>query len=346
MKRTVVLHIGPHKTGTTYIQQAFSEASAVLAQHHIYYPLDEQENGYGQHKVVQQLRDDHHSPLLAKFLQDCPAGHDLFLSSESFSRLTPAAVAGMAKQLQGCQVVVLYTVRPVADALFSNWQQQVKVGIHETWAEFLLGHLAQPRTSQIVNPMASLDAFRKAFPNSIRLLDYAGIVESGKNIANAVIEAGLGRELPEFSAGAANPSLPLSVAEIIRALNIIYARSTGAPSKGFKVYRVIRKVLRKSPEDLAALKSRVEAFSAEFDPAQLCADLPIRREFMAAYGECFVGPRATAAPKVKQLKLPSSAWLQDTQTLNQLEQLYTQLDFEPPRGARRRKSPDAQDAKE
>jgi hypothetical protein len=330
MKRSLLLHIGPHKTGTTYIQQAFSEAVVSLRRHAIHYPLDHEPAGHGQHSITRQLTESQHSVNLADYLKACPAEHDVLLSSENFSRLAAEAVAGLGSQLGEWNVVVVYTVRPVADALFSNWQQQCKVGRTETWSEFLLSHLSVPADSSIINPMPTLAAFQRAFPGSIRLLDYAGLVASQKNIANAVIEAGLNRELPEFSAGAANPSLPIGLAEVLRALNVMHSRKTGKPSKGFRVYRAARKLLRKPSDELKELNARVDSFSFPFEPSALCASLPLREKFELTYRECFTGPRSEGIP-TKTLRLPKSEWLQDCDTLDLLSSVYGSLEFGRPR---------------
>jgi hypothetical protein len=327
MNPRVLLHVGPHKTGTTYVQQAFSEAAAFLHGQGIHYPLDHEPRGHGHHSVAKQLVESQHSESLAAYLNDCPAGHDLLLSSENFSRLAPEAVAGLARQLGAKEVAVVYTVRPVADALFSNWQQQVKVGRSEPWSEFVLSHLAAPAASPIINPMPTLNAYQQAFPQSVRLLDYAGVVSSRKNIANAVLEAGLGRELPEFAQAAANASLPLSLAEVVRALNVVHTQKTGRECKGFRVYRAARRLLRKPSDELSALRERVETFSQAFDASVLCAHIPVRVDFMAAYADRFTGPRGDSQA-AKALQLPRAEWLQDKSSLELLSAVYDSLDFD------------------
>lgn len=147
MSRTVYLHIGAPKTGTTYLQDRLSLNAKSLADHGVAMPTTS--------PLV--------SPGLAHFRaaldllgQDWggEAGHaagswdalvrrvrrrsgTVVISHEILAPAAPAQVARAMKDLRSSEVHVVYTARDLARQLPAAWQESIKQGRRWTYKRFL-----------------------------------------------------------------------------------------------------------------------------------------------------------------------------------------------------------------
>jgi hypothetical protein len=154
----LLLHIGPHKTGTTAIQQAFAAARPQLREQGIVYP------GYtGQHRMpalavtgtrgVVGLR----PPKIEewdRFVGDVQAARRrrVVVSAESFVEADDTVAERVVRELGGDRVRVVMTLRPLAKILPSAWQQMVRNRLRSTYDDWLDEVLNQESARrQIVN---------------------------------------------------------------------------------------------------------------------------------------------------------------------------------------------------
>jgi hypothetical protein len=146
----VLLHVGPHKTGTTAIQGAFFQARAELAKIGVIYP------GKGrQHQMPALaltggtgLRGDREATMadwdrLVGFVRDA-ADQRVVVSSEFFDECTDEMAQKVVDDFGADRVHVVVTLRPIAKILPSAWQQYVRNGLRRTYDEFLDGMLRKP----------------------------------------------------------------------------------------------------------------------------------------------------------------------------------------------------------
>lgn len=134
------LHIGPRKSGTTYVQHALAASAAPLAAVGLTYP---------QSGVTGELGLNHEAALLdAASIQP---GHrasalrtslartrtDVVLSGEAVAGLAPSAVARLLTYLGVDEVHVVITAREINRVLPSTWQQGVRNGRVASFATFL-----------------------------------------------------------------------------------------------------------------------------------------------------------------------------------------------------------------
>ena len=147
---TRLLHIGPHKTGTTAIQGAFHLARERLALQGVVYP------GTGR----QPLR-----PILAVTSQPALMGESrprmahwdrlvsevraadnqrVVVSSEFFAEAGDDAVRRIIDDLGGSLVHVVVTLRPLFRIMPSQWQQYMQNGYCMPYLEWLEGILSDP----------------------------------------------------------------------------------------------------------------------------------------------------------------------------------------------------------
>ncbi|MER5749975.1 hypothetical protein [Streptomyces sp. NPDC002088] len=145
---TRLLHIGPHKTGTTAIQGALFAAKDALPAHGVAFPA------HSRHPMEAALAacarpammgdtvptDKHWLRLLE--LVEATGKATSVVSSEFFADAQDdATVARIVEQLGGDRVHVLVTLRPLARIMPSQWQQYVQNGLrmgYEDWLEHML----------------------------------------------------------------------------------------------------------------------------------------------------------------------------------------------------------------
>ena len=129
----IIIHIGTHKTATSYIQNLFRINRGLLKQHEIIYPLISRK--MGQHALVgvwnkQFLPDSKFDPIAAwKDVSKTYAKHDctVFISSEELSRFHGSAGVS-PQQLRELvadfdEVKLIYTLRNQAHFLQSIYHQ-------------------------------------------------------------------------------------------------------------------------------------------------------------------------------------------------------------------------------
>jgi hypothetical protein len=146
---TCLLHVGPHKTGSTAVQSAFHLARARLAAQGVCYP------GRGRQPLLAVLAVTGQPGLLGevkpqqvhwdKLVHGIRAakGQRVFLSSEFFAEAKDLAVQRVIDDL-GPQMHVVVTLRPLHEILPSQWQQYLQNGYRMSYPEWLEGILSEP----------------------------------------------------------------------------------------------------------------------------------------------------------------------------------------------------------
>ena len=140
-----LLHIGPHKTGTTSIQSAFHTNRTELAAQGVHYAGTQRQPMQAAHAVTGRASPyaDGKTPPIGRWLalvrEVRGAGEDrVVISSEGFADADDAAVRRVISDLGPGQVHVVVTLRPLVELLPSQWQQQVQSGMtmpYEDWLQ-------------------------------------------------------------------------------------------------------------------------------------------------------------------------------------------------------------------
>jgi hypothetical protein len=159
---TRLLHIGPHKTGTTSVQRAFWDTRDLLAEHGVLWagglahPMSAAMAAAGNQLATgQQGAGDERWAELAAEVRESTARMTV-VSSEFFSDAPQSRVAGIVDALGAEQTRVVITLRPVTRILASQWQQYMQnqplvkyVGNpdYEGWLDLVLNHPDQQDVS-------------------------------------------------------------------------------------------------------------------------------------------------------------------------------------------------------
>ena len=145
-----LLHIGPHKTGTSAIQGAFHLARGRLAEYDVVYagtgrqPMRPALAVTGRPAMLGEAR-----PEMAhwdKLVQDVRAAgdHRVVISSEFFADGDDEAARRVVAELGGPRAHVVVTLRPLARIMPSQWQQFAQNGLCTPYLEYIGKVLRQP----------------------------------------------------------------------------------------------------------------------------------------------------------------------------------------------------------
>lgn len=148
---TRLVHIGPHKTGTTTLQGAFHRGRRALAAHGVRYAGATRQPAHAAAAIaggtpVHSLE----APSMAHWEKLCAevagAGRRrrVVVSSERFANADAGAARAVVEGLGGDRVHVVVTLRPLTKILPSQWQEYIKSGHHHPYEKWLDGMLRRP----------------------------------------------------------------------------------------------------------------------------------------------------------------------------------------------------------
>ena len=143
---TRLLHIGPHKTGTSSLQGAFHLARPKLAAQGVHYAGSSRQPMHAVHAVIGTKRLDEHPSIerwdvLLREIRDSEAKR-VVISSEAFADGNSAALRRVVADLDPERIHVVITLRPLARIMPSQWQQFVQGGSVMPFEEWLAAMLA------------------------------------------------------------------------------------------------------------------------------------------------------------------------------------------------------------
>ena len=233
---TRLLHIGPHKTGTTAIQGALHLARERLAAEGVVYP------GRGRQPLWPILAVTGQPALRGgprpeisywdSLVREIHAAGDqrVVLSSEFFAEADDATARRVIADLGGARVHVVVTLRSLTRILPSQWQQYLQNGFDFRYLEWLEGILSEPPRTPTPGfwRRHRHDALvtRWAAENGPENLTVIVLDESDRLMLLRVFESMLGLPggflVPEERA--ANRSLTAAEAELVRLLNGEFSR--------------------------------------------------------------------------------------------------------------------------
>jgi hypothetical protein len=145
---TILLHIGPHKTGTSSVQSAFHGARQALRRRAIHYAGPDRHPVVAAEAAIEAPRPGQRrrrpiarwNELVSEIERH--RSQLVVLSSEWFADADPAAIQRIVGQLGADRVHVVVTLRSLVRLLPSQWQQYVAAGStigYEPWLESLFG---------------------------------------------------------------------------------------------------------------------------------------------------------------------------------------------------------------
>lgn len=159
--RKLILHVGPHKTGTTAIQKTLRTTQDGLNEagwHFETFPADPA----GAHGIADQLSNSQFERALKTIQTLDDSDRNLVISSENFSRLNSEQAKYLIDNLAADDIRVVYYLRNPLDRLQSTWREWVKHGYRYSFAEFLGGRFLKPYFDPEINEMLKIEPWAKA----------------------------------------------------------------------------------------------------------------------------------------------------------------------------------------
>lgn len=232
------MHIGPHKTGTTYLQFTLEAMRDRLAGHGIHFPsVWKAAPGQPSHmKLVWAFRDRNLTLIQSQIEEILAQNHRyLVISCEGLSRLNQQQIIQLRQLLGDAPVQVVYYIRRWPDRIPSLWQETVKFGFTATLPEFLADHLTRQHESELHDTFM-IDKYAAVFgADRIRLVSYSHLEAEKIDLAGHFLTTFLGiSDFEPSTAMRANASLPVETTELIRALNTIHVRNGGVASPALR----------------------------------------------------------------------------------------------------------------
>ncbi|MGW0576467.1 hypothetical protein ACWD25_10955 [Streptomyces sp. NPDC002920] len=243
-KGTRLLHIGPHKTGTTSIQGALFGAREKLPAYGVEFPATSRHPMQAVQAacscggmIGDSAPTERHWRQLVE--QVAATGRRTAVVSSEFFADAPddATAARVVEQLGGDRVHVLVTLRPLARIMPSQWQQYVQNGLrmgYEDWLEHMLrkapyekpnpSFWRRHRHDRLVERWVRVAGADRVTVVVVDDRDREGLMRTFETLLG--LPAGLLRPVPDT----ANRSLTLAETEMLRNLNREF-RGNGLPDE-------------------------------------------------------------------------------------------------------------------
>ncbi|MEO0752576.1 MAG: hypothetical protein AAFY25_12325 [Pseudomonadota bacterium] len=227
--RRLVLHVGPHKTASTYIQENLTAARAALWDAGWLYPEDPVDNRSGHHGLGRTPSDylAHDAPHRAVLDGWASAveqsGHNMVLSTEELCRWGRDDLDRLADTLGFTTYEVAYVIRDPLDLFPSLWAEEVKhghtIGLADRFARLAL----QPLTARIFNPMHDLRTWLENDRVRVRAIPFDTLKTRNMDIFEHLTGSVL--NLPGLRVTKTKPvnrKYPLEVTEFLRLITLMH----------------------------------------------------------------------------------------------------------------------------
>lgn len=255
-----LLHIGPHKTGTTAIQGAFDLARGRLAEHGVVYagaarqPMRATLAVTGRPAMLGEAQPD--MAYWDSLVQSIRAAGDqrVVISSEFFADGDDEAARRVVADLGGPRVHVVVTLRPLDRVMPSQWQQFVQNGFCTPYLEYLDRILRQPdqptprfwlrhRHDKLVARWAAAAGAQNVTVIVVDGPDRLALLRTFESLL------GLPAGFLVFEDDVVNRSLTLAETEVVRQLNEEFKRREwpGASYARFVRYGAVKQMKARRP---------------------------------------------------------------------------------------------------
>lgn len=219
----IILHVGPPKTGSSYIQEVLLANIDLLETMGWHLPEPGRPEARGDHRELAYQPEDFltegkqgRAELEALKERGC----DLIFSAEGLCYWQPPQFEALADILAAERVDLVFFLRDPFATFYSTWREGVKHGNIKGLPEVFMEHFADPSHSVIINPtiiLRKLAHLSKRF--HLTVLPYDRLRESGENIVDHIWY-----KMMHFTAAyriakpKVNTSFPIGTSEFLRFL--------------------------------------------------------------------------------------------------------------------------------
>ncbi len=268
---TLLVHVGPHRTGSTFLQGALAQRRRELQQQDVVYPKVGTEYGGAHHNIAwlvagRTIRGTTAEAVTAGLqLLTAERPGRILLSSEEFSRLTAEDIPHIRDLFPGAHFKVVYVQRSGVRFAVSLWQNMVQHGSVVPLGRATREALAKQYRYDPFDHARNQAKWRATLDDPVTVIDYASARSSTDGLAGAFARA---LEITISGAsGSANESVPRDVIELIRAANL-HAQAIGRISRLVPRHVVMRTLRGRPGRQLRQATTRlVDELSVEVPSA-------------------------------------------------------------------------------
>lgn len=221
-----VIHAGPPKTGSTYLQMSLRALAPKLRAAGVWYPdVWWTHPGHFNHAMllhgIMSSQDEAFQDGFRQF--EASDAHTIVLSSEGFGGMRRNQLTRLRRLIGDHDCKVIYYCRRWSDWVPSQWQESVKAGRIETLPEACARIYRDPSQPPI-NFSMRLDWLTEIFgPESVQLISLSNLIDEKIDMANHFCDAVLGLPgiPPPDEGGRVNESRDPFMSELGRILNVL-----------------------------------------------------------------------------------------------------------------------------
>lgn len=290
-----IIHAGPQKTGSTYIQSHLFDTRKSLYQKGVLYPDNWLRPGEITHySVCEGLREGKDlKPVFDKINREHV--DTIILSCEAFglNALTTTALESLRDYVGDNPIEIVYYVRRWSERLSSLWRQDVMAGRRRTFPEFFSRVIDNAIVRPEVNYSVMWRRYEKIFGReNLKIVSFNNLVEHSIDLFTHFCKVIVGiSDAPQVTKGRVrqNTGSDMIHTEIVRALNCVYHMET---SRVDPTMRMKYDILQKS-NALYDLQPLSELMKTDIKEVQIKDDalfLHPTFEAMSAYRDRLVSP--------------------------------------------------------
>lgn len=319
--KTLYLHVGPHKTGSSYLQLKLLHGRETLESNGISYP-DSFFHVYGHHYLyVDMFRKNNSAAFLneIKEINDYPG--DVILSSENFSTQPEIFFRKIKELFSYDEIKVIYFYRAPSDRIYSYWQEQIKHGSHLTFSEFTNAKFCKPYQDKDLNYILFFNMVKNIFgTNSLVVIDYKKSLKNSSAVYDFFSSVGLPPIIPDQKE-LVNTGLDYEVIEIIRTLNTRYSLTKGLSSP--RIREEFLKTQYESDPRFIFLKDKMNFCLSEIVIGDTHIDNHVYETIKTKYSGNIHGELSHLESKTKVI--PNAKWCLDSDVLENLNSILNDL---------------------
>lgn len=263
LSQRFVMHVGPHKTATTYIQNNLAAYRDELSDAGWIYPDNvgilagvpegHHDLSYRAPSYLAPHRENHHQ-LIALAAQVKATGKNLLLSAEGFSMWTLPNYLRLADILGFPTIEVVYALRDPVALMHSFWSEEIKQGKTTSFPDRIAGITLDPMRSRLLNPLFDLNPLIDSDRIVLRVIPFEILKQTETDIFSHLCQVVLGLgPLPPRITGLVNEGYPIEQTEFLRMLTLIHGNGTSAQGPEFRM----RFIDGTSPEELVGWNARI-----------------------------------------------------------------------------------------
>ena len=216
-----ILHVGPPKTGSSYVQSILNHNPGLLEAAGWLYPAAGRTDVSADHRLLAYQSEDYLTPGLPGYqaLHDLrDADRNLIFSAEGMVYWPAERFYTLVDLIGAEEVEILFYLRDPFTVFYSTWRERVKHGYLDSLPEYFMVHFADPSNSPLMNPTLTMRKLANLGPRfKLTVLSYDKLRAEGTDIVDHLWGRMLGIEKPfKVKREAVNASFDIEVSEFLR----------------------------------------------------------------------------------------------------------------------------------